>query len=77
MKLSDKVYDGLKWMCILGLPALQRLYSALAEIWGWPFAEQIPATLSAVAFAIGAIIGISSANYQKKGSDSHEGNATS
>ena len=65
MKLPDKLYDALKWLCILGLPALTSLYSTLAGIWGWPFAEQVPQTLSAVGLAIGTIIGVSSAEYRK------------
>lgn len=67
MQIPDKVYDGLKWLCILGLPALSSLYSTLAGIWGWPFAEQVPQTLSAVGLAVGTVIGVSAANYQKKG----------
>jgi len=66
MKLPDKVYDALKWLCILGLPSLSSLYATLAGIWGWPFAEQIPQTLSAVGLAVGAVIGVSSANYNRK-----------
>lgn len=66
MRLPDKVYDGLKWLCILGIPALTSLYSRLAEIWGWPFAEQVPQTLSAIGLAIGTVIGVSAANYNRK-----------
>ena len=66
MKLSDKAYDALKWLCILGLPALSSLYATLAGIWGWPFAEQIPQTLSAVGLAVGTVIGVSAANYNQK-----------
>ena len=67
--MPDKLYDTLKWLCILGLPALSSLYSTLAGIWGWPFAEQVPQTLSAVGLAVGTVIGVSAANYQKKGDD--------
>ena len=67
MQIPDKVYDALKWLCILGLPALSSLYSTLAGIWGWPFAEQVPQTLSAVGLALGTVIGVSAANYKRKG----------
>ena len=77
MKLPDKVYDVLKWLCILGIPALTNLYSTLAGIWGWEFAEQIPLTLSAIGLAIGTLIGVSAANYNQRGSDSNDGNSTS
>ena len=66
MRLPNKVYDGLKWLGILGLPALSSLYATLAGIWGWPFAEQVPQTLSAVGLALGTVIGVSSATYNQK-----------
>ena len=72
MRLPDKVYDGLKWLCILGLPALSSLYSTLAGIWGWPFAEQVPQTLSAIGLAIGTVIGVSSATYNQKNTTEKE-----
>ena len=35
MKLPDKVYDILKWICLIALPALAVLYFTLAKIWGY------------------------------------------
>ena len=72
MRLPNKVYDGLKWLCILGLPALSSLYATLAGIWGWPFAEQVPQTLSAVGLALGTVIGVSSATYNQKNATEKE-----
>ena len=72
MKIPDKAYDVLKWLCILGLPALSSMYSTLAGIWGWPFAEQVPQTLSAVGLAIGTVIGVSAANYNRKNETERE-----
>lgn len=34
LKFDDKVYDALKWLCLIALPALSVLYSALAGVWG-------------------------------------------
>ena len=65
MKLSNKVYDVLKFLCTILLPACGTLYFALAKIWDLPLAEEIVGTLSAIAVFIGAIIGISSINYNK------------
>ena len=65
MKLSNKVYDVLKFLCTILLPACGTLYFALAKIWDLPLAEEIVGTLSAIAVFIGAIIGISSLNYNK------------
>ena len=38
----------------------------LGNIWGFPYAEAIGATMAAVTTFLGAILGISSLNYQKK-----------
>lgn len=63
---SNRVYDVLKWITILVLPGLGTLYFALATIWGFPYGEQITGTISAVVTFLGAILGISSAQYKKK-----------
>lgn len=66
MKLSNSVYDVLKFLCTILLPACGTLYFALARIWDLPLAEEIVGTLSAIAVFIGAIIGISSMTYNKE-----------
>ncbi len=65
MKLTDFWYDILKWVCLVVLPALGVLYSVLAGLWGWPYAEEIPATIMAVEAFLGAILGVSTAQYNK------------
>lgn len=67
MKLPDKVYDTLKWICLIALPALAVFYYTLSKIWGLPFGAEIPATINAVAVLIGALIGISQYNISKEG----------
>lgn len=59
MRLPDKVYDVLKWVCLICLPAIAVLYTVLAKIWGLPFESEIPATINAIAVFIGTLIGIS------------------
>lgn len=59
MKLPDKLYNVLKWICLIALPALAVFYFTLAKIWGLPYEAEIPATINAVAVLIGALIGIS------------------
>lgn len=71
LKFDDKVYDALKWLCLIALPALSVLYSALAGVWGWPFAQEVSTTINAVVAFVGALIGISTANYKRElGGDS-------
>jgi len=61
MRLNDKVYDCLKWIVIIVLPALSTLYFTVAKIWGLPYEAEIPATINAVDLFLGALIGISHA----------------
>lgn len=69
MKLNDKVYNVLKWICLIALPALAVFYYTLSKIWGLPFGAEIPATINAVAVLIGALIGISQINISKEERD--------
>lgn len=64
--MSNKVYDVLKWIAQLFLPALGTLYFALASIWGFPYGEEIVGTITAVDAFLGVILGISTAAYNKK-----------
>ena len=65
MKLNNKIYDILKWVALIGLPALGTLYFALSSVWGLPYAEQIIGTVAAVDTFLGAVLGISTMNYNK------------
>lgn len=64
--MSNKVYDVLKWIATLVLPALATLYAALAGIWGLPYGEAISATIMAIVTFLGVVLKISSDNYYKK-----------
>lgn len=61
--MSNTVYDILKWIAQLFLPAAGVLYFALANIWGLPYGEQIVGTITAVDAFLGVILGISSKAY--------------
>lgn len=63
--MSNKVYDVLKFIAQIVLPALGTLYFALASIWGFPYGEQIVGTITAVDAFLGAILGISTAKYNE------------
>ena len=65
MKLSDKTYNILKWLVVIVLPALATLYAALGGIWGLPLVTEITGTINAVDTFLGAILMISTANYNK------------
>lgn len=57
--LPSGVYDVLKWLALIGLPAIGVFYSALAGIWNLPGANEVASTLQVVGLAIGAVIGVS------------------
>lgn len=66
MKMSNKVYDILKYVVIIALPALSLLYVGLAGIWGWPYATEISGTIDAVTVCMATMLMISTAQYNKK-----------
>lgn len=63
--MSNKLYDVLKQIALIWIPALGTLYFALAGIWGFPYGEQIVGTLTAIDTFLGAILGISTNIYKK------------
>lgn len=65
MKMSNKVYDVLKWIAMYLLPAVGTLYFALAGIWNLPYGEQVVGTITAVDTFLGVLLGISNAQYKK------------
>ena len=73
-KMSDKVYDVLKWIALILIPAIGTLYFALAGIWGFPYAEAIVGTLTAVDTFLGAILGISTSMYKNNQNESNDFN---
>lgn len=69
IKLNNKVYNVLKWVVMIAIPACATLYFALATIWGFPYGDEVVATMTATATFIGALIGISTKNYNQSGED--------
>jgi hypothetical protein len=67
--MSNKMYDILKYIAQIGLPAVGTLYYALSAIWGLPYGEQIVGTITAVDTFLGTLLMISSSAYRKENSD--------
>lgn len=65
MKMSNKVYDVLKWIAMCFLPAIGTLYFVLSGIWNLPYGEQVVGTITAVDTFLGVLLGISTAQYNK------------
>ena len=66
MKLPNKVYDVLKWVVVIVIPALTTAYVGLSMIWGFPYADKIAKTSAVVCTLLGAILGISTIEYNKE-----------
>lgn len=65
MKMSNSVYDILKWVALVALDAVGVFYNTIAAVWSLPFGDEILQTCAAASLLLGALIGISSANYKK------------
>lgn len=65
--LPAGIYDVLKWVGLLGIPALAAAYSGMAAVWGWPAAGEVAQTAAIVSTAIGCLIGASEATKAKGG----------
>lgn len=63
--MSNKVYDILKYVAQIALPALGTLYFALSSIWGLPYGEQVVGTITAFDTCLGTMLMISNAQYNK------------
>ena len=66
MIIPDKVYNVLKWICMVCLPAIATLWFALGKIWGFPYLAEIEGTIIAIDTFIGALIGVSTISYNNK-----------
>jgi hypothetical protein len=66
MKLNDRIYDLLKWICMVVIPALTTAYVGLSAVWGWPYATEIAKTSAVICTLLGALLGISTAQYNKQ-----------
>ena len=71
--MSNKLYDVLKYIAQIVLPALGALYFGLSRIWGLPYGEEIVGTIAVIDTFLGALLGISTAQYRKReGDDNHQ-----
>lgn len=66
MKMSNKTYDILKYIAQIVLPALATLWATLGKIWSWPLVTEISASIMAVDFFLGALLKISSDQYNQE-----------
>lgn len=63
MKLSNKAYDILKWLVLIVIPAVTSFYVVLDGVFHWGYADIVAKISAALCTCIGAIVGISTAQY--------------
>lgn len=63
--MSNKVYDILKFLAQIVLPAFATFYVSIASIWGLPLGDEVSRTIMAVDTLLGAVLMISTAQYKK------------
>ena len=66
MVIPNKIFDILKWVAMLFLPALAILIRTIFQIWGLPYGDEISATIVAINAFLGAILGISNIGYIRR-----------
>ena len=64
--LNNKLYDILKWVAMLFLPALATLISVVFAVWNIPYGDEISKTIMALDAFLGACLGISHIQYKKE-----------
>lgn len=65
MKLNDKLYDILKWIAQVFLPAFITLYGVIGTTCNIPYVEQTLTIMVAFDTFLGTLLGVSSLNYKK------------
>ena len=65
MKLSDKVYNVLKWVVLICIPAFTSAYVGFDSLFNWGYGDIVAKASAIICTLIGALIGISTAEYNK------------
>lgn len=66
---TQKLYDRLKFIAQIVLPALGTFWFTIGGIWGIPYTTQVVGTITALDFCLGVILGVSSNQYYKNGAN--------
>ena len=66
MKLSNKVYDILKWIALVALPALTTFYGVVGATCNIPHTQEVLTIAVAFNTMLGTMLGISTNKYNKQ-----------
>ena len=65
--IPNKIFDLLKWISIVCLPSISTFIVVISRIWNWAdLGSLIAQTITAVAVLLGALLGISTIQYNKE-----------
>ena len=64
--LNDKLYNILKWIALIAIPALAVFVKTTGNAWGIMYIDEIVTTLNALGTFLGALICVSTVNYNSK-----------
>lgn len=64
--ITGKLYDWLKYIAQIALPALGTLYFSLAGLWNLSSGDKVVGSIMAVDLFLGVLLGISQVNYNKQ-----------
>lgn len=64
--ITGKLYDWLKWIAQILLPALGTLYFTLAGVWSLSSGEEVVGTIMAFDLFLGVLLGISQVAYNQQ-----------
>lgn len=65
--VSSQMYDRLKWLAQIDLPALAVFYITVAPLWELPKQEAVSGTIMALDLLLGAFLGLSTRQYNNSG----------
>lgn len=66
--LNDKIYEILKWVALIALPALATLVSVVLPLWNIcdeSMTTAVVGTITAVSTFLGTLLGVSTMKYRK------------
>lgn len=62
--MNNKIYDILKWVAIIVLPAASTFVASVFPLWDLPCADAIAQTITAVGAFLGAVLMVSNFSYK-------------
>lgn len=63
--ISNRLYDFLKWVALVAIPALETFWLTIGKVWGLPYVTEIGTTIAAVGLLIATLIGVSTVRYRR------------